>query len=63
MSDDERVSKLQTDVIAVVNECGLPLSVKALVLENTLLRVQAAITQTAAIKQNTQTEKREAKQE
>lgn len=63
MSDDERVSKLQASVIAAINECDLPLSVKALVLENTLLRVQAAITQTTVITQNTQVEKQEGKAE
>lgn len=43
MTDDERISALQQAVVEVVNESCLPLGVKALVLENLLLRVTAAI--------------------
>lgn len=43
MTDDERISALQQAVVEAVNESCLPLGVKALVLENLLLRVTAAI--------------------
>ena len=43
MTDDERIGALQQAVVEAVNESCLPLGVKALVLENLLLRVTAAI--------------------
>lgn len=43
MTDDERISALQQAVVEAVNKSCLPLGVKALVLENLLLRVTAAI--------------------
>ena len=42
MTDDERIGALQQAVVEAVNESCLPLGVKALVLENLLLRVTVA---------------------
>lgn len=47
MTDDERILSLQRSVVETLNAAPLPLSVKALVLETTLLRVQAAMQQQA----------------
>lgn len=47
MTDDERVTALQTAVMEAVNASRLPLSVKALTLENLLLRIHAAMGQAA----------------
>lgn len=43
MTDNERVQILQTEVVEAVNRSRLPLGVKALVLENALLKVTAAM--------------------
>lgn len=51
MTDDERVVALQHAIMSAVNESSLPLSVKALAVENLLLRVQAAMTTQIAIAQ------------
>lgn len=40
MTDNELITKLQDDVIAAVNASAMPLAVKGIVLENTLLRVK-----------------------
>lgn len=42
MTDDERIQALQAALVETVNAAALPLSVKALALENTLLRIQLA---------------------
>lgn len=51
MTDDERVVALQHAIMSAVNGSSLPLSVKALAVENLLLRVQAAMTTQIAIAQ------------
>ena len=43
MSDNELIIQLQTDVLSVVNSSQMPLMVKALVLENILLKVNASV--------------------
>ena len=43
MTDDERIQALQAALVDAVNAAALPLSVKALALENTLLRIQLAM--------------------
>lgn len=43
MTDTEKIAALQQAVVAALNAAPLPLGVKALVLENALLRVQAAM--------------------
>lgn len=43
MNDDEKIFALQNAVVEAVNSACLPLSVKALVLENILFRVQGAM--------------------
>lgn len=43
MTDDKRVQELQENLMRDVNGSSLPLSVKALALENILLRVQIAM--------------------
>ncbi len=43
MTDDERIQALQAALVETVNAAALPLSVKALALENTLLRIQLAM--------------------
>lgn len=43
MTDNERIVLLQNNVISDVNSSDLPLSVKALVLENALLRINITI--------------------
>lgn len=40
MTDNEMVEKLQDDVIAAINASPMPLAVKGIVLENTLLRIK-----------------------
>lgn len=45
MTDDEIVKKFQDDVLGVVNSCRLPISVKAIVLENILLKANEAMRQ------------------
>lgn len=47
MTDTEKIAALQQAVVAALNAAPLPLGVKALVLENALLRVQAAMQQQA----------------
>lgn len=46
MTDDERVAALQRALVDAVNASRLPLSVKALALENLLLRIHGAVGQT-----------------
>lgn len=43
MNDNELIEKLQDDVIAAVNASAMPLAVKGIVLENTLLRVKVQL--------------------
>lgn len=43
MTDNELIAKLQDDVIAAVNASAMPLAVKGIVLENTMLRVKAQL--------------------
>lgn len=43
MSDNELIIQLQADVLNVVNSSQMPLMVKALVLENVLLKVNASV--------------------
>ena len=40
LTDDDRIQALQAALVDAVNAATLPLSVKALALENTLLRIQ-----------------------
>lgn len=47
MTDYERVAALQTALVDAVNASRLPLSVKALALENLLLRVKLTMCATA----------------
>lgn len=48
MTDNELIAKLQDDVIAAVNASAMPLAVKGIVLENTLLRVKVQLKEEAA---------------
>lgn len=48
MTDDERILALQAALVDAVNAAALPLSVKAMALENTLLRIQLAMQATNA---------------
>lgn len=43
MTDNELIAKLQSDVIDAINASKMPLMVKAIVLENVLLKVNASI--------------------
>lgn len=43
MKSDQLISTMVNDIISTVNRYQLPLSVKALALENVLMRVQLAI--------------------
>ena len=43
MSDNELIVKLQNDVLNALNSSQMPLMVKALVLENVLLKVNASV--------------------
>lgn len=43
MSDNELIIKLQADVLNALNSSQMPLMVKALVVENVLLKVNASI--------------------
>lgn len=43
MTDNELIAKLQNDVIAAVNASQMPLAVKGIVLENTLLRIKVQL--------------------
>lgn len=43
MSDNEMILTLQNEVFAAVNRSKMPLVVKSLVLENALMKVNAAI--------------------
>lgn len=43
MTDDERILALWQSVVDAVNASPLPLGVKALVLENTLFKVETAL--------------------
>lgn len=48
MTDNELIAKLQDDVIAAVNDSAMPLAVKGIVLENTLLRIKVQLKEEAA---------------
>lgn len=69
MTDNELIAKLQDDVIAAVNASAMPLAVKGIVLENTLLRIkvqlkeEAAQAQTQAVQQAAEPEPQEPVQE
>ena len=43
MSDNEMILTLQNEVFAAVNTSKMPLAVKSLVLENALMKVNAAM--------------------
>lgn len=43
MSDNEMILTLQNEVFAAVNASKMPLAVKSLVLENALMKVNAAV--------------------
>ena len=43
MTDDERIVALQQGIVSAVNGSSLPLGVKALILENTLMKISAAM--------------------
>ena len=43
MSDNELIVKLQNDVLNALNSSQMPLMVKALVLENVLLKVNTSV--------------------
>lgn len=43
MTDNELIIKLQNDVLTAVNSSQMPLMVKALVIENVLLKLNAAV--------------------
>lgn len=43
MSDNEMILTLQNEVFAAVNASKMPLAVKSLVLENALMKVNAAM--------------------
>lgn len=43
MSDNEMILTLQNEVFAAVNNSKMPLAVKSLVLENALMKVNAAM--------------------
>lgn len=43
MTDDERIVALQQGIVSAVNGSSLLLGVKALILENTLLKISAAM--------------------
>ena len=43
MSDNELIIQLQTNVLNAINSSQMPLMVKSLVLENALLKVNAAM--------------------
>lgn len=57
MSDDEKVNSLLQSIADVVNKAQLPLSVKALALENILFRVQGAMQAQAKAQNSEQKEK------
>lgn len=42
MTDDERIMAFQQGIVSAVNASSLPLAVKALALENIMLRVKLA---------------------
>ena len=48
MTDNELIAKLQDDVIAAVNASAMPLAVKGIVLENTLLRIKVQLNEEEA---------------
>lgn len=43
MSDNELIIQLQTNVLNAINSSQMPLMVKALVIENVLLKLNAAV--------------------
>lgn len=43
MSDNELIIQLQTNVLNAINSSQMPLMVKALVIENALLKLNAAV--------------------
>lgn len=48
MTNNEMIVKLQDDVIAAINSSPMPLAVKGIVLENTLLRIKVQLKEEAA---------------
>lgn len=54
MTDNELIAKLQDDVIAAVNASAMPLAVKGIVLENTLLRIKVQLKEETAQAQASQ---------
>lgn len=48
MTNNEMIVQLQDNVIAVVNSSPMPLAVKGIVLENTLLRIKVQLKEEAA---------------
>lgn len=69
MTNNEMIVKLQDDVIAAINSSPMPLAVKGIVLENTLLRIkvqlkeEAAQAQAQAVQQTAEPEPQEPVQE
>lgn len=43
MNDNEIISKLQSDVFAVLNQSPMPVMVKSLIVENALLKLNAEL--------------------
>ena len=43
MTNNEMIIKLQDDVIAAINSSPMPLAVKGIVLENTMLRIKVQL--------------------
>ena len=48
MTNNEMIVQLQDNVIAAVNSSPMPLAVKGIVLENTLLRIKVQLKEEAA---------------
>lgn len=69
MTNNEMIAKLQDDVIAAINSSPMPLAVKGIVLENTLLRIkvqlkdEATQAQAQAVQQAAEPEPQEPVQE
>lgn len=59
MSDNELIIKLQNDVLNALNSSQMPLMVKALVIENVLLKVNASVKDEIARQQAQATEQTE----
>lgn len=57
MTDDQIVKKFQDDMLSLVNSCVLPMSVKALVVENILLKANLALEKSVSESQDQSEEK------